>query len=182
MHRAYGTPLDRDEWGGLKKAAKVDTRNGFVFAALSDDVPPLDEWLGGAGWMLDVITKLHPPAGMRVAGPPERYMVNGGLEDRGRELRRRRLPPADTARQHPGDRDDRGGCRAPVRSGVRTSSRTATPSSATHGPRQSGRSSPTGDTERSRDTASTSICPDSTTHRSSSPNINRPPSAPSSRT
>ncbi|WP_068160237.1 aromatic ring-hydroxylating oxygenase subunit alpha [Rhodococcus phenolicus] len=75
MHRAYGTPLDRDEWG-LKKAAKVDTRNGFVFAALSDDVPPLDEWLGGAGWMLDVITKLHP-AGMRVAGPPERYMVNG---------------------------------------------------------------------------------------------------------
>ena len=41
----------------------------------NEDVPPLAEWLGGGGWMLDLITNLHPD-GMRVAGPPERYLVN----------------------------------------------------------------------------------------------------------
>ncbi len=76
MQGAYGKPLDPNDWS-LKRAPKVGSHNGFVFASLSDDVPPLEEWLaGGAGWMLDLITKLAP-GGMRVAGPPERYIVHG---------------------------------------------------------------------------------------------------------
>lgn len=76
MRKAYGEPLDPKQWS-LKKAPKVASRNGFVFASLSDDVPPLEEWLsGGASWMLDLILNLHPD-GMRVAGPPERYIVHG---------------------------------------------------------------------------------------------------------
>jgi phenylpropionate dioxygenase-like ring-hydroxylating dioxygenase large terminal subunit len=39
-------------------------------------VPSLDEYLGGAGWMLDLIVGLHPD-GMCVAGPPDRYTVRG---------------------------------------------------------------------------------------------------------
>lgn len=81
MHHAYGEPLDPDLWS-LKKAPRVESRNGFVFASLSADVPPLTEWLGGAGWMLDLITNLHPD-GMRVAGPPERYLVNGDWKTAG---------------------------------------------------------------------------------------------------
>jgi N,N-dimethyl phenylurea N-demethylase alpha subunit len=82
MHQAYGEPLDPDLWS-LKKAPKVESHNGFVFASLSEDVPPLEEWLGGgAGWMLDIITKLSP-AGMRVAGPPERYLVHGDWKTAG---------------------------------------------------------------------------------------------------
>ncbi|MEV0630669.1 aromatic ring-hydroxylating dioxygenase subunit alpha [Nonomuraea wenchangensis] len=76
MQRAYGEPLDPNLWS-LKKAPKVQSYNGFVFASLSDDVPPLEEWLsGGASWMLDLILNLAP-GGMRVAGPPERYIVHG---------------------------------------------------------------------------------------------------------
>ncbi|MFI8092132.1 Rieske 2Fe-2S domain-containing protein [Streptomyces sp. NPDC086080] len=75
MHRAYGEPLDPNQWS-LKRAPRVENRKGFIFASLSEDVPELEEWLGGGGWMLDLITQLHPD-GMRVAGPPERYTVNG---------------------------------------------------------------------------------------------------------
>lgn len=70
---AYGERLDPKDWS-LMRAPKVGTRQGFIFASLSEDVPPLDEYLGGAGWMLDAITGLHPK-GMRVAGPPDRYKV-----------------------------------------------------------------------------------------------------------
>jgi len=54
----------------------VAVRSGFIFASLSDDVPSLEDYLGGAGWMLDLIVGLHPD-GMRVAGPPDRYRVRG---------------------------------------------------------------------------------------------------------
>ncbi|ULP41586.1 aromatic ring-hydroxylating oxygenase subunit alpha [Mycobacterium lentiflavum] len=73
MQRAYGRRLDPKQWG-LLRAAKVDSRQGFIFASLSPDVPSLEEYLGGGGWMLDLITGLHPD-GMRVAGPPERYKL-----------------------------------------------------------------------------------------------------------
>ncbi|WP_411733439.1 aromatic ring-hydroxylating oxygenase subunit alpha [Paeniglutamicibacter sp.] len=73
MEDAYGERLDPDDWS-LMRAPKVDTRQGFIFASLSADVPPLDEYLAGAGWMLDAIVGLHP-RGMRVAGPPDRYKV-----------------------------------------------------------------------------------------------------------
>ncbi|TRW47467.1 aromatic ring-hydroxylating oxygenase subunit alpha [Georgenia yuyongxinii] len=73
LQDAYGELLDPDDWS-LMRAPKVDTRQGFIFASLNADVPPLEEYLGGAGWMLDAIVGLHPQ-GMRVAGPPDRYRV-----------------------------------------------------------------------------------------------------------
>jgi nitrite reductase/ring-hydroxylating ferredoxin subunit len=73
LNRAYGEPVDGKRWG-LLRAPRVESRHEFVFASLSDDVPSLDEYLGGAGWMLDAMMGLHPD-GMRVAGPPDRYHV-----------------------------------------------------------------------------------------------------------
>jgi nitrite reductase/ring-hydroxylating ferredoxin subunit len=73
LQDAYGEKLDPKEWG-LKRAPRVDSRQGFIFASLSEDVPELDEFLGGGGWMLDLVVGLHPK-GMRVAGPPDRYKV-----------------------------------------------------------------------------------------------------------
>jgi N,N-dimethyl phenylurea N-demethylase alpha subunit len=69
MQDAYGGRLDAREWG-LLRAPKVDSVHGFIFASLSEDVPSLSEYLGGAEWMLDAIMGLHP-GGMRVLGPPE---------------------------------------------------------------------------------------------------------------
>lgn len=73
MHDGYGERLDPDEWA-LLRAPKVGVRQGFIFASLSENVPDLDEYLGGAGWMLDAMVGLHPD-GMKVAGPPDRYKV-----------------------------------------------------------------------------------------------------------
>lgn len=73
MHHAYGEKLDPKDWS-LMRAPRVESRQGFIFASLSEEVPTLDEFLGGAGWMLDLIVGLHPD-GMRVAGPPDRYKV-----------------------------------------------------------------------------------------------------------
>jgi phenylpropionate dioxygenase-like ring-hydroxylating dioxygenase large terminal subunit len=73
MHSAYGEPVDGKKWG-LLRAPRVEVRRGFVFASLAKEGESLDEYLGGAGWMLDALVGLHPE-GMRVAGPPDRYHV-----------------------------------------------------------------------------------------------------------
>ncbi|MFJ9381305.1 Rieske 2Fe-2S domain-containing protein [Streptomyces sp. NPDC101455] len=73
LHDAYGERPDPKAWG-LMRAPQVATRQGFVFASLAPEGPSLDEYLGGAGWMLDLIAGLHPD-GMRVTGPPDRYKV-----------------------------------------------------------------------------------------------------------
>lgn len=70
---AYGAPLDKQAWG-LKRAPKVESFHGFVFACLSDDVPPLKEYLGGMAWALETIVGLHPK-GMVAIKPPERFTV-----------------------------------------------------------------------------------------------------------
>lgn len=72
-HGAYAENLDPKEWG-LYRAPRVDSRFGFIFASLAAEGPTLDEYLGGAGWMLQMMVGLHPD-GMRVAGPPERYKL-----------------------------------------------------------------------------------------------------------
>jgi len=74
MRPAYGEPLDPKAWG-LLRAPRVESRHGFIFATLSEDAPTLDEYLGGAGWMLDLMVGLHPD-GMRVIGPPDRYTLS----------------------------------------------------------------------------------------------------------
>ncbi|QYN33513.1 Rieske 2Fe-2S domain-containing protein [Pseudonocardia sp. DSM 110487] len=73
MRGAYGTPLDAKEWG-LFRAPRVDVRSGMIFASLAAEGPSLEEYLGDAAWMLEMLVDLHPK-GMRVAGPPERYKL-----------------------------------------------------------------------------------------------------------
>src|ERR1700752_2604911 len=73
MRQAYGTRLDPKEWG-LKSAPRVAVRSGFTFASLAQEGPSLDEYLGGGGWMLDILVNLAPGGG-KVAGPPERYKI-----------------------------------------------------------------------------------------------------------
>lgn len=70
---AYGGRLDKKEWG-LLKAPHVGVRAGLIFASLDPDAPPLDQFLGGMGWMLDAFFGLSP-RGMRVIAPPERTRV-----------------------------------------------------------------------------------------------------------
>ncbi|MFI6958553.1 Rieske 2Fe-2S domain-containing protein [Nocardia sp. NPDC050408] len=70
---AYGERMDPEKFG-LFKAPRIESRHGFIFASLAADGPSLDEYLGGAGWMFDLVVGLHPK-GLCVAGPPERYQV-----------------------------------------------------------------------------------------------------------
>jgi nitrite reductase/ring-hydroxylating ferredoxin subunit len=44
----YHNELNRDEWG-LIRAAQVATYQGFIFATLDPEAPPLDEYLGEVG-------------------------------------------------------------------------------------------------------------------------------------
>lgn len=74
MGEAYGGKLDSKEWG-LLKAPKIGIHQGFIFVALTEDVPSFEEYLSGAAWLLDMTTGIAP-GGMRVAAPPERYRVN----------------------------------------------------------------------------------------------------------
>jgi phenylpropionate dioxygenase-like ring-hydroxylating dioxygenase large terminal subunit len=70
---AYGDALDKARLGlhGLR----VQSYNGMLFGTMSEDTPPLDEWLGDARWYLDLWTK-RSPAGLEVIGPPQRWVVD----------------------------------------------------------------------------------------------------------
>lgn len=77
-----GVPVQKDAYGdALDKAAlglhsiRVESYDGLVFGTLSDETPPLDEWLGDARWYLDLWTK-RSPAGLEVVGPPQRWVVD----------------------------------------------------------------------------------------------------------
>lgn len=73
MTMAYGERPDRNEWG-LLRAPRVESIYGFIFACLSQEGPTLQEYLGGATWMFDIIFGLHPD-GLRVLAPPERLII-----------------------------------------------------------------------------------------------------------
>lgn len=70
---AYGKPLDKKAWG-LRRAPRVESLHGFIFACLSEDVAPLREYLGEAALVMDAIFGLHPQ-GMKAVAPPERFVV-----------------------------------------------------------------------------------------------------------
>lgn len=72
---AYYKGLNAGEWG-LLKAPLVATSHGLIFACLDTEASSLEDYLGGAGWMLKVIMDLHSD-GMVVMGPPDRYRVRG---------------------------------------------------------------------------------------------------------
>ena len=59
---------------GLLKAAQVDSYRGLIFATLDASAPPLEEYLGGMKWYLDLIFGLDT-AGMEVLAPPQRVVL-----------------------------------------------------------------------------------------------------------
>lgn len=73
MREAYGGRLDPKKWG-LLRAPRVESYRGFIFTCLSQDGPSLVEHLGDAAWMLDIVVQLHRD-GMKVLGPPERFVI-----------------------------------------------------------------------------------------------------------
>jgi phenylpropionate dioxygenase-like ring-hydroxylating dioxygenase large terminal subunit len=69
----YGDRLDK-ELLGLRQA-RVGIFAGLIFATWDEDAPGLDEYIGGFGWYLEAM--LHrTDAGLEVAGPPQRFVVN----------------------------------------------------------------------------------------------------------
>ena len=74
MQAAYGGRLNASEWG-LRRAPKVDSIHGFIFACLSEEAESLRDCLGGAAWMFDAIFGLHPD-GVKALAPPERFILH----------------------------------------------------------------------------------------------------------
>lgn len=79
-----GLPFHADAYGGddgfrredhgLLPAPAVDTINGLIFAALTDDVPPLRQFLGDFAFYLDFYTR-QSESGLELRGP-QRWRVN----------------------------------------------------------------------------------------------------------
>jgi phenylpropionate dioxygenase-like ring-hydroxylating dioxygenase large terminal subunit len=69
----YGDGLDKQSLG--LRQARVGVHAGLIFATWDEDAPGLDEYLGGFAWYLDAML-CRTDAGLEVAGPPQRYVVN----------------------------------------------------------------------------------------------------------
>jgi phenylpropionate dioxygenase-like ring-hydroxylating dioxygenase large terminal subunit len=70
---AYGSELDKSEWG-LYAAPHTEILHGFVFASLDPDAPTLEEYLGDMKWYLDLLWG-QCKDGWEVIGDPQRFVV-----------------------------------------------------------------------------------------------------------
>ncbi|UVE51027.1 Rieske 2Fe-2S domain-containing protein [Haloferax larsenii] len=70
--KAAGFDHIEPENRGLHEAPHVEEYNGLVFACVAPDVEPLEEFLGGATWFLDMYFDLID---MEVIGDPHRWEV-----------------------------------------------------------------------------------------------------------
>lgn len=77
-----GAPLWRNAFGdmskeenGLVRAAQVASYRGLVFASLDKSAPPLETYLGGMKWYLDLVFGLNEH-GVEVLGPPQRFVID----------------------------------------------------------------------------------------------------------
>ena len=78
-----GVPFQKDAYGGtdgldkaefaLLRPAKVESCNGLIFATLNEDAPPLEDYLGGFRFYLDLYLK-QSEEGPEVRGP-QRWRV-----------------------------------------------------------------------------------------------------------
>src|SRR5882672_2630641 len=74
-----GAPLEKEMYGDWDKSryglrrARVEVRAGIVFATFDTSGLPLDEWLGDAGWYID----LAGNEDWVPLGPPTRFHVHG---------------------------------------------------------------------------------------------------------
>lgn len=59
----------------LRSATQVDSYGGLVFASLSEDAPPLSEYLGDFTWYLDLLFEAVD-GGMEVVGEPIRWEID----------------------------------------------------------------------------------------------------------
>ena len=64
--------LDADE-RGLHEAPHVENYKGLVFACIAPEAPPLEEYLGGATWYLDMYFDLMD---LEVIGDPHRWEID----------------------------------------------------------------------------------------------------------
>lgn len=71
----YGEEFDKSALG-LVHVAQVDTYRGFVFATLSETVPPLVEYLGNSARYLDFIADLSPE-GIELSSHAHKLVFNG---------------------------------------------------------------------------------------------------------
>jgi hypothetical protein len=63
------------EENGLVGARQVASFHGLVFATLDADAPPLEEYLGGMAWYLDLLFGLNEH-GLEVVGAPQRFVID----------------------------------------------------------------------------------------------------------
>jgi len=80
--KLVGAPLWRNAFGGMSKedngltaAAQVRAYHGLIFATLDPTAPPLEEYLGGMAWYLDLLLGLDGE-GMEVLGAPQRFVID----------------------------------------------------------------------------------------------------------
>jgi PAH dioxygenase large subunit len=72
--RAAGVGIDKDAWA-LLEAPAVESFHGFVFASLSEDAPPLRDYLGEYTDYLDLL--VNTVGELEVVGSPHRWTING---------------------------------------------------------------------------------------------------------
>lgn len=67
--------LDRNRYG-LTSVAHVESYKGFIFGALSEDVPPLQDVLGAAKPYIDLLAD-QSPQGMEIVRGGQTYLIRG---------------------------------------------------------------------------------------------------------
>lgn len=72
--KGYSDAFDRKEWG-LARPAKVESYRGFIFATLNPDAPPLPEYLGRAGDLLDQWIDRNPNAQLHARSGAHRMLI-----------------------------------------------------------------------------------------------------------
>ncbi|GAA1517025.1 aromatic ring-hydroxylating oxygenase subunit alpha [Nocardioides humi] len=68
----YESKLDRKQWGLVP--VRTETYAGLVFGTLDPDAEPLEEYLGGFQFYLDIYLK-QGPGGSVVHGPPDHWVA-----------------------------------------------------------------------------------------------------------
>lgn len=72
QHDLYGAALDKPSLG--LRRARVATYAGIVFANWDPSAPPLEDFLGGFCWYLDLVFN-RSKAGLECLGAPQRWVV-----------------------------------------------------------------------------------------------------------
>jgi len=78
----YGSSFDARE-NGLTPVPRIENYRGFVFAALSKNVIPLEEYLGGAAKMIDILIDAAPSGELSVRAGYNRTTYKGNWKQVG---------------------------------------------------------------------------------------------------